>query len=290
MVKWLREGGRVDALCPDRTNATRETLLHAAAAWGHLEMARELLKRGASVNLPSSTGFTALMLAAQEGHEDVVSLLTQHSPAANPDLRSMDGSTALIMAASKGHEACVQVLLLAKANTELRGKGRTALQHAKQGRHPATAELIRKHACLSGLPSYAYRLPYYPTVVCYRWSPVGLHATMLQWAGLPFTICITIHVTIAITIAFNLPVQRNPVIAMVIAMVIFSPMAMVIAMGIALVTALAYFLCFFAIVIARGVHWVCVFLCFIVIVGRRFWGCVWGWSLRLGLGLRGGQG
>ena len=140
VVKWLqREGGRVDALCPVRG---RKALLHAAAAGGHLEILRELLERGVSVDLPSSTGFTALMLAALEGHE-----------------------------------ACVQVLLLAKANTELLdGNGRTALQHAERrvqslfenSRHTATAALIRKHVCLSD----------YPAVVCSLRA--GLHAHKMK--------------------------------------------------------------------------------------------------------------
>eukprot|EP00964_Phaeocystis_antarctica_P027761 scaffold15656_cov69-Phaeocystis_antarctica.AAC.1 len=112
-------------------------------------MARELLKRGASVDLPSSTGFTALIEAAIHGHTSIVLVLLQHS--ANPDLQDVYGATALMMAAQQGHEACVQALLRAGANTELRTKkGNTALQLAEAKGHTATAKLIRQHAsCLS---------------------------------------------------------------------------------------------------------------------------------------------
>ena len=55
VVKWLRKGGLVDAHCSTTARDGRPTtitLLHAAAAHGHLALVRELLKRGASVDLP----------------------------------------------------------------------------------------------------------------------------------------------------------------------------------------------------------------------------------------------
>ena len=67
VVQWLRKGGSVDALCSTTTTdgrTTTKSLLHIAAANDHLEMVRELLKRGASVDLPSSLGSTALTSAA----------------------------------------------------------------------------------------------------------------------------------------------------------------------------------------------------------------------------------
>ena len=67
VVKWLRKGGLVDALysaptCGGRTATV--SLLHAAAAHGHLEIVKMLLKRGTSIDLPSGLGVTALMSAA----------------------------------------------------------------------------------------------------------------------------------------------------------------------------------------------------------------------------------
>ena len=105
-----------------------------------------LLKRGASVDLQSGLGTTALMSAANQGHLSILLLLLEHS--ANPDLQSNNGVTALMMAARQGQEACVQALLRAEANTEHRTKtlGLTALRLTRMR---AACMLIRQHACLT---------------------------------------------------------------------------------------------------------------------------------------------
>ena len=148
VVKWLRKGGPVDALCPTPSpdgQTTAVGLLHIAAANGQLEMVRVLLKRGASVDLQGSLGTTALMNAAYRGHLSILLFLLHHS--ANPNLQSGDSFTALMMAAGEGQEACVQALLRVKANTQLLDKdGRTALWWAEEKGHTATAKLIRQHA------------------------------------------------------------------------------------------------------------------------------------------------
>ena len=153
VVKWLRKGGAVDALgsvptVPNgngRTTSSLTSLLHAAATNGRLEMVRELLKRGASVDLSTSLGNTALTGAAYHGHLSILLVLLQHS--ANPDLQANNGQTALMMAARQGHGACVQALLRAKAGTELlHMNGFTALEFAKAEGHAPIAELFRQHA------------------------------------------------------------------------------------------------------------------------------------------------
>ena len=148
VVKWLRKEGSVDALCSTPSvdgRISTFTLLLGAAGSGHVEITKELLKRGASVDLPTSLGLTALMAAAYSGHLSVLLVLLQHS--ANPDLQSNSGVTALMKAAANGQGACVQALLQARANTELLDNdGRTALQHAEAEGHTVTAELIWQHA------------------------------------------------------------------------------------------------------------------------------------------------
>ena len=149
VVKWLRKGGRVDAFVSITTRSGRastSTLLLTAAANGHLAMVRELLKRGASIDLPSGLGWTALLHAACGGHLSVVLVLLQHS--ANTDLQEIDGYTALMAAADQGHEACVQALLRAKANPDLQANiGGTALmQAADRGNEACAQTLLRAKA------------------------------------------------------------------------------------------------------------------------------------------------
>jgi hypothetical protein len=94
VVKWLRKGGQTDALCATTTDddrTTASTLLHAASGYGHLAMVRELLKRGASVDLRNRLGCTSLMYAAFHGHLSILLVLLQHS--ANPDLRDIHAAT-----------------------------------------------------------------------------------------------------------------------------------------------------------------------------------------------------
>ena len=146
VVKWLRKGGHVDALFSweDEEGSRSRTLLHAAAALGQLAVAKEVLKRGATVDMPTSLGYTPLIDAAAAGQPLVLLLLLEHS--ANPDLQNVNGFTAPMAAAIEGHEACVKALLRANANTKLRNKhGRTALQYAEALGHTAIAELLRQH-------------------------------------------------------------------------------------------------------------------------------------------------
>jgi len=71
------------------------TPLHYAAASGDEAIARLLIKRGAKVDAvspPASGGMTPLMMAAREGHPDMVAFLTEKG--ANPQLRNTEGLTA----------------------------------------------------------------------------------------------------------------------------------------------------------------------------------------------------
>jgi ankyrin repeat protein len=142
VVKWLRKGGLVDAFgsaTTARGYPSTCALLHVAATNGQLELVRELLKRGASIDLPGGRGLTALMSAALNGHLSILLVLLQHS--ANPDLQDIDGGTALMKAACQGQEACVQTLLRARAN-----KHRAAYQRRLR-RRPAVRRGQGPHGC-----------------------------------------------------------------------------------------------------------------------------------------------
>lgn len=52
-----------------------ESPLTLAACGGHLELAGLLIERGANIEEVNDEGYTPLMEAAREGHEDMVALL-----------------------------------------------------------------------------------------------------------------------------------------------------------------------------------------------------------------------
>lgn len=94
----------------------RQTLLMSAAQGGLFPYVRELLQNGHQPNdvlfptegdLPPD-GTTALMLAAQNGYDDVVRLLL--TAGALPHLRNEDGQTAADLARENGHTALADFL------------------------------------------------------------------------------------------------------------------------------------------------------------------------------------
>ena len=149
VVNWLQTGGvglltESDALV-DALAENGLALLHVAAGCGQLRTAKELLQRGASVDLRDLEGSTPLMMAALSRQHAMVRLLLECK--ASIDLQDAQGLTALTTAAWEGDQESVQELLQAGANTELRHKdGLAALHVAEDLGHAAIAELIRQHA------------------------------------------------------------------------------------------------------------------------------------------------
>ena len=138
VVDWLRKGGDVDALhsWEDEGRSHSMALLHAAASHGHLAVAKALLQQGATVDLPDSLGQPPLMAA--NGRPAVLHLLLERS--ANLDLQDVNDDTALMLAAQEGHEACATALLRAKACTELRRKEQEAAASQAEATARPTAE------------------------------------------------------------------------------------------------------------------------------------------------------
>ncbi len=95
---------------PNQASDCRWTPLAAAAANGHVEVVKLLLKDGANVNsLGTRQGRTktALMWAARKGHLPCLQLLLAKKPA----LRLSDGSSALFEAVASGQTNIVKCLL-----------------------------------------------------------------------------------------------------------------------------------------------------------------------------------
>lgn len=102
----LLEGGFVDLWSPDGF-----TGLHLAAFFGHVDVAAELLKRGADVNAVSRNelGVQPINSAAAANHAEVVRLLLDHG--ADPSARDAAGFTPIHAAAQSGNDALYELLV-----------------------------------------------------------------------------------------------------------------------------------------------------------------------------------
>jgi eukaryotic-like serine/threonine-protein kinase len=156
------------------------TALHFAAQRGHLEVARWLLRQGASVDLRTQDfGRTALMLAARYGDGPMVHLLLEagadvaardrlgdtalhlavsdpsrpalravrHLVAAGSDVErtGQQAHTPLVRAVVQGHDEGLDALLDAGADPNRPAGGRSPLEHAAaRGRTEAVQMLLRR--------------------------------------------------------------------------------------------------------------------------------------------------
>ena len=122
------------------------TALLIASQNGHTQVVEQLLKEHADVNIQTNDGLTALMIASQNGHTQVVEQL--HKEHANINIQNNDGWTALMIASQNGHTQVVEQLLKEHANVNIQSKyGWTALIIASRNGHTEIIEqLLKEHA------------------------------------------------------------------------------------------------------------------------------------------------
>jgi ankyrin repeat protein len=113
------------------------TSLSAAAAAGHLDICKLLVKEGADLNAADIDQVTPLMEAALKGHTKVVDFfLSQPDMTDQVDTTAQSGITAMWLAASGGHADTVKSLLAKGADaTNVRVDGITALATAAVSGH-----------------------------------------------------------------------------------------------------------------------------------------------------------
>ena len=89
---------------------------------------------------------TALMLAAQRGHLEMIEILLKHQ-SINIDKQDVNGNTAILLAVRGGHFAVVQRLLKAKADIEIVDfqVGRSPLRCAAERNHAKIIEVLLQH-------------------------------------------------------------------------------------------------------------------------------------------------
>jgi ankyrin repeat protein/beta-lactamase regulating signal transducer with metallopeptidase domain len=137
---------RVQSLIEDgKTQETFEqglTLLHAAAAAGHTEIAEVLLRNGLDVRSQTQEGYTALHHAAAGNHRKVAELLL----AKGADINGPPGKqTPLHWAIRENHKAMIEWLLVKGGNPNADGGRATPLQWAVWYWNVDIAALLSSH-------------------------------------------------------------------------------------------------------------------------------------------------
>lgn len=139
------------------TNDDQHTPLMAAAQEGSAEVAQLLLAPAFApehqVQLTTPAGYSALMMAVTNGHEQVVSLLLQHLPRKQVLAADKAGFTALHRAASTGNTAMLKLLLchdpeaqVLRTDAHYAHGYHPALLFALAAGHNAAVELLLHHA------------------------------------------------------------------------------------------------------------------------------------------------
>ncbi|MCK4709007.1 MAG: ankyrin repeat domain-containing protein [Gammaproteobacteria bacterium] len=124
-------------------NACLWTPLMMAALNGHYDAVEKLLDKGAEVDMVDKGGYSAMMLAASNNFSFIVELLIEKGADVNR-IENTNGWTALIWAARQGHEETVQVLISHQADKSIRdNSGLTAMDYAELKDFTATQDLLK---------------------------------------------------------------------------------------------------------------------------------------------------
>ncbi len=124
--------------------------LMLAADRGHEEIVKLLLSRGANINIIDKNGENALIFATNKGHKEIVELLL--SKGANVDFVNKNGDSALLLAAYKGNKEIVELLFNKGANIELSTSGFTPLIVAvREGHEETVAFLLEQRANIEAI-------------------------------------------------------------------------------------------------------------------------------------------
>jgi len=86
----------------DEQEHSGEENLQGAVVGGDVGKVRKFLEEGAEVDSVDKYGFTALHLAADRGHKEIVQILLEKG--ANVGVKDPDGETAISLAKAAGHE------------------------------------------------------------------------------------------------------------------------------------------------------------------------------------------
>uniref|UniRef100_A0A1X7TCT9 BEACH domain-containing protein n=2 Tax=Amphimedon queenslandica TaxID=400682 RepID=A0A1X7TCT9_AMPQE len=93
----------------DYTNEEGKTALMLACERGHEDIVHSLLSAGANVNIQDNKGWTALMIASKHNHISIIYMLLQAN--ANPHMMKSNGSNAIMIASYYGNYEVAELLI-----------------------------------------------------------------------------------------------------------------------------------------------------------------------------------
>ncbi|XP_033002170.1 M-phase phosphoprotein 8 isoform X2 [Lacerta agilis] len=128
----------------DHEDASGMTLVMLAAAGGHDDIIRFLIRKGAKVNCQQKNGTTALILAAEKNNLTTAAILLEAGAYVN--LQQNNGETALMKACRRGNYDLVRLMIESGADCNISSKHQTsALHFAKQYNNLQVQELLTSH-------------------------------------------------------------------------------------------------------------------------------------------------
>ncbi|XP_054829725.1 M-phase phosphoprotein 8 isoform X2 [Eublepharis macularius] len=128
----------------DQEDSSGMTLVMLAAAGGHDDILRLLVRKGAKVNYRQKNGTTALIHAAEKNNLTTVAILLEAGACVNVQQNS--GETALMKACKRGNYDIVRLMIESGADCNISSKHQSnALHFAKQCNNLLVHELLRSH-------------------------------------------------------------------------------------------------------------------------------------------------
>ncbi|XP_056450994.1 receptor-interacting serine/threonine-protein kinase 4 [Gadus chalcogrammus] len=129
----------------NETDGQGRTPTYVACQHGQENVVRVLLSRGADVHVRGRDHWTALHLAAWQGHLGISKLLVKQA-GADVDGQTADGRTPLHLASQRGQYRVARILIELGADIHVAADGANAPLHvAAQTGHTSTSRLLVKH-------------------------------------------------------------------------------------------------------------------------------------------------
>ncbi|XP_026714057.1 M-phase phosphoprotein 8 [Athene cunicularia] len=128
----------------DQEDSSGMTLVMLAAAGGHDDLLRVLIRKGAKVNGRQRNGTTALIHAAEKNFLTTVAILLEAGAYVN--MQQSSGETALMKACKRGNSDIVRLMIESGADCNILSKHQnSALHFAKQCNNVLVYEQLKSH-------------------------------------------------------------------------------------------------------------------------------------------------